>query len=130
AGIDELVAVLNSRLNGSPIQARVEGAVLELYQAGPLTGGSITASGDVEDLLGTPTSTPGVAATPAVPARYVVSGADFGPGTEVTAAGRVGMLYEVLTISGNTITVSPPCIDFWYGFPASVSGASSSCQVD
>src|SRR5690554_150069 len=130
AGLAELVAVLNSQLNGSPIQARAEGAALELYQAGPLTGGSIAASGDVADLLGTPTSTAGVAATPAVPARYVVSGADFGTGTEVTAAGRVGMLYEVLSISGNTITVSPPGIDFWSGFPASVSGATSTVQVD
>src|SRR5690606_30181959 len=92
AGLGELVAVLNSQLNGSPIQARAEGTVLELYQVGPLTGGSITASGDVADLLGTPTITPGVAAAPAVPTRYVVSGADFGTGTEVIAAGRVGML--------------------------------------
>lgn len=130
AGINELVAVLNSQLNGSPIQARAEGAVLELYQAGALNGGSITASGDVADLLGTPISTPGVAATPAVPARYVVSGADFGTGTEVTAAGRVGMLYEVLSISGNTITVSPPGVDFWPGFPDNVSGATSTVQVD
>lgn len=129
-GLSELVTVLNSQLNGSPIQARVSGTVLELYQTGPLTGGSITASGDVADLLGTPTSTAGVAATPAVPARYVVNGADFGTGTEVTAAGRVGMLYEVLSISGNTITVSPPGIDFWSGFPASVSGATSTVQVD
>src|SRR5690606_13206185 len=95
AGLTELVAVLNSQLNGYPIEGRAEGTVLELYQTGPLTGGSITASGDVADLLGTPTSTAGVAATPAVPARYVVSGADFGTGTEVTAAGRVGLLYEV-----------------------------------
>lgn len=130
AGLAELVAVLNSQLNGSPIQARAEGTVLELYQVGPLTGGSITASGDVADLLGTPTITPGVAAEPAVPARYVVSGADFGTGTEVTAAGRVGMLYEVLSISGNTITVSPPGVDFWSGFPDSVSGATSTVQVD
>lgn len=130
AGLTELVAVLNSQLNGSPIQARVSGTVLELYQTGPLTGGSITASGDVVDLLGTPTSTAGVAATPAIPARYVVNGADFGTGTEVTAAGRVGMRYEVLSISGNTITVSPPGIDFWSGFPASVSGATSTVQVD
>src|SRR5690606_35482053 len=121
-GLAELVAVLNSQLNGSPIQARAEDDVLELYQAGPLTGGSITASGDVADLLGTPTSTAGVAATPAVPTRYVVRGADFGTGTEVTAAGPAGMLYEVLSISGNTITVSPPGIDFWSGFPDGVSG--------
>lgn len=130
AGLAELVAVLNSQLNGSPIRARAEGDVLELYQVGPLTGGSITASGDVADLLGPPTSIPGVAATSAVPARYVVNGADFGTGTEVTAAGRVGMLYEVLSISGNTITVSPPGIEFWSGFPASVSGATSTVQAD
>src|SRR5690606_2355137 len=99
-----------------PYTTLFRSTVLELYQAGPLTGGSITASGDVADLLGTPISTPGVAAAPAVPARYVVSGADFGTGTEVTAAGRVGMLYEILSISGNTITVSPPGVEFCLGF--------------
>lgn len=130
AGLAELVTVLNSQLNGSPLQVRAVGTALEVFQLQPYTGGTITASGDVADLLGTPTSTAGVAATPAVPAQYIVAGADFGNGTEVTAAGRDGMGYTITAISGNTITVTPPGIAFWPGFPASVSGATSTVQVD
>lgn len=130
AGLAELVTVLNSQLNGSPLQVRAVGTALEVFQLQPYNGGTITASGDVADLLGAPTSTAGVAATPAVPAQYIVAGADFGNGTEVIAAGRDGMGYTITAISGNTITVTPPDISFWPGFPASVSGATSTVQVD
>ena len=130
AGLAELVAAINSQLNGTPVRARASGAVLELYQILPYTGSTLSLSGDVADLMGTPTITSGTPATPAVGTRYAVAGADFGSGVEVAAAGRAGMLYEITSISGNTITVNPPGIAFWPGFPVDVSDATSSVQVD
>lgn len=130
AGLADLVAAINSQLNGTPVRARAAGAVLELYQIAPYTGGTLALSGDVADLMGTPTLTAGTPATPAVGTRYVVAGADFGNGVEVAAAGRDGMLYEIASISGNTIMVTPPGIAFWPGFPVDVSDATSSVQID
>lgn len=130
AGLAELVAAINSQLNASPLRARATSAVLELYQIEPYAGGQIELDGDVPALMGTPVLAPGVAATPAVGTRYVVAGADFGQGTEVTAVGRDGMLYTITDVSGNSITVSPPDVAFWGGFPASVSDAQSNVAVD
>lgn len=130
ASLAELVAGINSQLNGTQVRARTAGVALELYQIEPYTGGSLSLSGDVATLLGTPTLTTGTPTTPATGTRYVVAGADFGTGVEVAAAGTEGMLYSIVNISGNTVTVSPPDAMFWPGFPPDVSGATSSIQVD
>lgn len=126
-----LVDAINSQLNGSAVRARAAaGDVLELYQIQPYSGGVMTLSGGYAELLGTPVITQGVATTPPVGTRYAVSGADFGTGSEVAVAGLPDFLYTITNISGNTITVSPPDIEFWAGFPSSVSGSTSSAQVD
>lgn len=130
AGLTELVAAINSQLNGTPVRARETGAALELYQVEPYTGGTLALSGDVADLMGTPVLTSGTPTTPAVGTRYAVDGADFGNGVEVAAAGREGMLYEITSISGNTIMVTPPGIAFWPGFPTDVSDTTSSIAMD
>lgn len=126
-----LIDAINSQLNGSPIRAReATGGVLELYQIQPYNGGVMTLSGGYAELLGTPVITQGTAATPSIGTRYAVSGADFGTGSEIAAAGLPGFLYTITNISGNTITVSPPELEFWTGFPAGVSGTTSSVQMD
>ena len=126
-----LADAINSQLNGSPIRARsATSGVLEIYQIQPYNGGVMTLSGGYTELLGNPVITQGVATTPPIRARYAVSGADFGAGSEIAAAGLPGFLYTITNISGNTISVSPPDVAFWAGFPSSVSGATSNVQVD
>ena len=130
ANLAALVVSINSQLNGSPIRAREVSGALELFQIEPYTGGSMALTGDVATLLGTPSMVAGVATTSPVGTRYAVSGADFGNGTEIASAGRTGMLYTITGISGSTITVAPPDVAFWTGFPGTVSDATSSVQVD
>lgn len=130
ASLADLIAMMNGQLNGTPIRARASGAALELYQVEPFTGGAMTLSGDVADLMGMPVIVAGTASAPSLGTRYVVSGANFGNGTEVTAVGRAGMLYTITNINGNVLTVTPPDVAFWVGFPGNISDATSTVQMD
>lgn len=130
ADLNDLIASINSQLNGTPVRARAAGSTLELYQLEPYTGSSLSLTGDVATLLGAPVITQGAATTSPVGTRYAVSGVDFGAGSEVAAAGLPDFLYTITNINGSTITVSPSDVEFWTGFPAGVSGATSSVQVD
>lgn len=129
--VASLVATMNSQLNVTPLSVSSNsGGILEIYQEAPFGGETISLSGDVADLLGTPTIEAGEAATPPSGAKYHVSGADFGSGTEIAAAGIVGLLYSIVNISGNVLTVNPGEVAFWSGFPAGISNTTSSVNLD
>lgn len=130
SGLSELVNVMNSQLNSTRVRARESSGALEIYQIDPYDGGNITISGDVSDLLGSPTF---VAGTPTVlpsGSRYIVAGANFGTSTETASAGFVGLGFQITNISVSTVTVAPPDVPFWTGFPSNTSNASSGVQVD
>lgn len=129
--VDSLAATMNSQLTGDPVSVTSNtSGILEIYQESPYGGETISLSGDVSDLMGTPTIDPGAAPTPPSGIKFHVSGADFGVGTEVAAAGIVGLLYTIVDISGSVITVNPGDVVFWAGFPAGISNSTSSANLD
>lgn len=131
ADVDSLVATMNSQLSGDPVSVTSNtSGVLEIYQESPYGGETISLSGDVSDLLGTPTIDAGEAPTPPSGIKFHVSGADFGSGTEIAAAGIAGLLYTIIGISGSTLTVNPGAVLFWAGFPSGISDTTSSVSLD
>lgn len=129
--VESLVATMNAQLTDDPLAVMVDsGGALVIYQELPYFGETIALSGDVGDLMGTPTIDPGVATTPPAGTKFHVTGADFGFGTEVAAAGIAGLLYTIVNISGNDVRVTPGEVVFWVGFPAGISDATSSVSLD
>lgn len=129
--VASLVDTMNFQLLASDVSVEADGAgVLSIVQDAPFAGQTITLSGDVADLLGTPTIIAGEAATPASGSKYHVSGANFGTGTEIAGAGIAGLLYSIVGISGSTLTVNPGNVAFWSGFPAGISNATSFVSLD
>ncbi len=127
--IDGIISAINAQLNGSPVRARNSSGRIELYQLEPFTGGVFSLTGDVATLLGSVTYTAGVATAAAKGATYTVAGENFGSGSEIAAAGRAGMLYAIIEVTGNAVKVSPPDVEFWSGFPSGVL-SSSSVELD
>lgn len=131
ADVDSLAATMNSQLASDPVSVLVDSnGGLEIYQELPYGGETISLSGDVSDLMGTPTIDPGVATTSPTGSKFHVSAADFGSGSEVAAAGYLGLLYSIVSISGDELTVNPGEVAFWTGFPAGISNATSSVSLD
>lgn len=131
ADVSELVDEMNDQLSSAAVVVTFDGSdILTIEQTAPFGGETMILTGDVSDLLGTPTITPGVAATPASPNTYNIAGADFGSGTETAAAGRPDFLYSIVSITGSTIDVNPVGESFWGGFPAGISNATSYVSLD
>lgn len=124
-GIDQLISVINSQLNSAPIRARNEGGALELYQTGSYIGGTISVSGDVADLFGSPIVVSGTASSDGSDTRYHLGDVAFVPGSDLASAGRVGMRYEIISKSTNAITVRPQGLTSWPGFPSGISSGTS-----
>lgn len=133
ADIDSLVATFNSNfeLLDYPFTAiNTSGGIIEIYQNAPYGGETISLSGDVSDLMGTPVIVPGEATVAPTSALFHIAGADFGSGTEVASAGISGLLYSIVDIDDDVLTVNPVDVVFWSGFPSGISDATSSLELD
>ena len=127
--ISALVTAINSQLAGTKLQAFASGTELKITEIAPYSGGSITLSGDVSDLLGTPSYTAGSAPTGASDTRYYLSGAYFNPSAGTVSIGRSGLLFYATRVSDYTLQVVPVEYPSWGGFPTGVVADMSSVTL-
>lgn len=124
ANINELIIAINSQLNGTPVRARNSSGVVEIFQLTPYGGESITLSGAVSTLFGTPTYTAGSPTIePSTKSRYHMTGALF-PSGSVSAGVLIyrdefwGAFRLTASNWSSWIEVEPDGMTGWTGWPA------------
>lgn len=131
ANINELITAINSQLNGTPVRARNSSGVVEIFQLTPYGGESITLSGAVSTLFGTPTYTAGSATVePSTKYRYHMTGALF-PSGSVSAGVLIyrdefwGAFRLIDSNWSSWIEVEPDGMTGWTGWPPGQTGGSA-----